>query len=280
MRRRIHLRALTRKLLRDVWEMKSQALAIAAVVAAGVTMFVTYLSNFDSLERTLSQYYERQQFADVFAGATRAPAPLAARIGAIPGVVTVDTRVVADVTLDVTGLDEPANGRLISLPPEGASALNRVLLRRGTWPDPSRPDDVVASEVFCEAHGFGPGDRVAAILNGRRRHLTIVGVGISPEYVYSIRPGDLFPDNRRFGVFWMQRAALAAAFDMEGGFNDVSLALAADASSDEVVARLDRLLEPYGGRGASRESSRSRRGRSTTNSRSCGCSASSRRRSS
>ena len=249
-RQPFHLRALTRKLLRDVWEMKSQALAIAVVVAAGVTMFVTYLSNFDSLARTLSQYYERQQFADVFAGATRAPAPLAARIGAIPGVVTVDTRVVADVTLDITGLDEPANGRLISLPPNGTSALNRVLLRRGTWPDPTRPDDVVASEVFCEAHGFGPGDRVAAILNGRRRQLTIVGVGISPEYVYSIRPGDLFPDNRRFGVFWMQRAALAAAFDMEGGFNDVSLQLAADASSDDVVARLDRLLEPYGGRGA------------------------------
>ena len=70
-RPRFRLRALTRKLLRDVWEMKSQALAIAVVVAAGVTMFVTYLSNFDSLVRTLSQYYERQQFADVFAGATR-----------------------------------------------------------------------------------------------------------------------------------------------------------------------------------------------------------------
>ena len=249
-RPRLHLRALTRKLLRDVWEMKSQALAIAVVVAAGVTMFVTYLSNFDSLVRTLSRYYERQQFADVFAGATRAPGPLAARIGAIPGVDIVDTRVVADVTLDVTGLDEPANGRLVSLPSPGAPALNRVLLRRGTWPDPARPDDVVASEVFCEAHGFGPGDRVAAIVNGRRRQLTIVGVGISPEYVYSIRPGDLFPDNRRFGVFWMQRAALAAAFDMEGGFNDVALTLAAGASSDDVVARLDRLLEPYGGRGA------------------------------
>jgi len=247
---RFRVSALTRKLLRDVWEMKGQALAIAAVVAGGVTMFVAYLSNFDSLARTLTRYYERQRFADVFASATRAPEPLTARIGEIPGVVAVDTRVVADVTLDVPGLREPASGRLVSMPAGGASALNGVLLRRGAWPDPARPDDVVASEMFCDANGFGPGDQVAALINGRRRTLTIVGVGLSPEYVYSVKPGELFPDDRRFGIFWMHRPALAAAFDMEGGFNDVSLALAAGASRDDVIARLDRLLEPYGGRGA------------------------------
>ncbi|MEZ5292309.1 MAG: ABC transporter permease [Vicinamibacterales bacterium] len=247
---RLRLSALDRKLLRDLRAMTGQALATAAVVAAGVTMFVTYLSNFDSLESTLSSYYERQRFADVFGGAERVPQRVAARIADIPGVVTVDTRVVVDVTLDVPGLEEPASGRLISIPPGGASPLNAVVLRRGTWPGPSRPDDVVVNEAFAEAHRFQPGDRVAAIINGRRRALTIVGIGLSPEYVYSIRPGELFPDNRRFGVFWMQRRALAAAFDMEGGFNDVALRIARGAQEDEVVAALDRLLEPYGGRGA------------------------------
>ena len=37
---------LNRKLLRDLLAMKGQALAIAMVVAAGVAMFVMYLSNF------------------------------------------------------------------------------------------------------------------------------------------------------------------------------------------------------------------------------------------
>jgi putative ABC transport system permease protein len=248
--RRLRVSALDRKLLRDLWEMKGQALAIAAVIGAGVTMFVTYLSNFDSLERTLSNYYERQRFAHVFARAVRAPERLSARIADIPGVAAVDTRVVADVTIDVEGLAEPASGRLVSIPPGGASPLNAVYLRRGTWPDPSRPDDVVASEVFCEAHGFAPGARIAAIINGRRRTLTIVGIGLSPEYVYSVRPGEIVPDNRRYGIFWMNHRALASALDMEGGFNDVSLLLAKDASVDEAIAQLDRLLEPYGGRGA------------------------------
>lgn len=242
--------ALDRKLLRDLWEMRGQAAAIAAVIAAGVAMFVTYLSNFDSLERTLTNYYERQRFADVFAGATRAPERLAARIAGIPGVVTVDTRVVAEVTMDVPGMNEPATARLVSIPLRTGPLLNAVLLRRGAWPDPSRPDEVVASEMFCEAHGFGPGDRVAVLVNGRRRTLTIAGVGLSPEYVYSVRGGEVIPDDRRFGIFWMERRALASAFDMEGGFNDVSLKLERGASEDEVIARLDRLLEPYGGRGA------------------------------
>lgn len=241
---------LTRKLLRDVWAMKGQALAIAAVVAAGVTMFVTYLSNFESLRRTLDSYYASERFADVFASAVRAPEPVAARLAALPGVTTVETRVVADVVLDLPVLAEPASGRLVSLPRQGAPLLNAVRLVRGTWPDPSRPDEVIANEVFCEAHGLEPGDGVVAVVNGRRRRLVVTGIGLSPEFVYSIKPGELFPDNRRYGVFWMGRDALAAAFDMTGAFNDVSLALTPAAVVDEVVADVDRTLAPYGGRGA------------------------------
>jgi putative ABC transport system permease protein len=244
------LSALDRKLLRDLWEMKGQSAAIAAVVAAGATMFVTYLSNFDSLQRTRAAYYDSARFADVFASVKRAPSSLESRIAAVPGVEVVATRVVADVTLDVPAMAEPATGRLISVPDRGRPAVNDVYLRRGRWIDPARPDEVLASELFCEAHGFNPGDQVAAIINGRRRDLTIVGIALSPEYVYAIRPGELFPDRRQFGVFWMGRRALASAFNMEGGFNDVALTLASGASSDEVIAGLDRLLEPYGGRGA------------------------------
>jgi putative ABC transport system permease protein len=242
--------ALDRKLIRDLWEMKGQSLAIAAVIAAGATMFVTYLSNFESLMRTRDTYYQTARFADVFATVKRAPFSLEPRIAAISGVAVVATRVVADVTLDVPGMVEPATARLISLPERGRPPLNDVFLRRGRWIDQTRPDEVVASELFTEAHGFNPGDRVAAVINGRRRWLTIVGVGLSPEYVYAIRPGEMVPDKRQFGIFWMGRRALASAFNMEGGFNDVSLGLAKTARTTDVIADLDRLLEPYGGRGA------------------------------
>ncbi len=241
---------LDRKLLRDLWEMKGQALAVAAVVAAGVTMFVAYLSNFDSLRRTRDTYYVSARFADVFASLKRAPDSLLPRIAAIPGVQSLETRVVAEVTLDVPGMQEPASGRLVSLPERGRPLQNDVYLRRGRWIDGAHPDEVLASEMFMEANGLQVGDSVAAIINGRRRPLTVVGIALSPEYVYAIRPGDLFPDRRRFGVFWMGREALAAAFNMEGGFNEVSIRLARQASSAEVADELDRLIQPYGGLGS------------------------------
>jgi putative ABC transport system permease protein len=244
------LSSLNRKLLRDVWEMRSQALAIVFVMAAGVAMYVAYLSNFDSLQRTVDSYYERQRLADVFVSLKRAPERVASGLAEIPGVSAVDTRVVVGVTLDIAGMNEPASGLLVSVPADGKPLLNDIVLREGRWPEPGRWDEILASEAFCRGHGFAPGASIAAIINGRRRQLRIVGIALSPEHVYSIPAGEMIPDDRRYGVFWMERLALAAAYDMEGGFNHVSLALSPDAQPMAVMAEADRLLEPYGGLGA------------------------------
>ena len=244
------LTPLNRKLLRDLWIMKAQALAIALVVGAGVAMYVMYLSNFESLRETRAVYYEQQRFGDVFASLKRAPLRLRDDIAAIPGVEAVETRVVANVTLDLPDLDEPATGRLVGIPADRRPEVNDLFLRRGRWVEPGRTDEVLASEGFVIANALEIGDRVPAVINGRLRRLTIVGVALSPEYIYGIRPGDLVPDDRRFGVFWMAQEALAAAYDMEGGFNDVALSLARGASTQEVIDQLDRLIAPYGGREA------------------------------
>jgi putative ABC transport system permease protein len=244
------VRALHRKLFRDLRTMKGQAAAIALVIAAGVCMFVMYLSNFESLRRTQRSYYERQRFADVFVTAKRAPRRMEERLAEVPGVDVVDTRIVAEVTLDIPGRDAPSRGRLISIPAEGRPRLNDIFLRSGRWIDASRPGEVLASEAFAVANGFEPGAEIAAIINGRRRALRIVGIALSPEYVYTIPPGEIIPDDRRYGILWMERKALAAAFNMEGGFNDVAMRLLPGASGSEVIAEVDRLLAPYGGLGA------------------------------
>jgi putative ABC transport system permease protein len=249
-RRAWYLSALNRKLFRDLWGMKGQALAIALVVAAGITMYVAYLSNFESLERARQGYYARQRFADLFASVNRAPERIGERLQALPGVEDVETRVVVDVVLDVPGLDEPATGRLVSVPSSGPPRLNGLHLRLGRWLSADRPDEVIASEAFVEAHGFRPGARIGAVINGRRRDLTIVGVALSPEYLFSIRPGELVPDARRFGVLWMGREALAAAFEMEGAFNDVAVVFSRRSAPEAVAADVNQLLLPYGGRGA------------------------------
>ncbi len=244
------MRAIHRKLLRDLWQIKGQVFAIAAVIGVGVAMFVAYLSTFDSLSGTQRAYYERYRFGDVFASLKRAPESLKTRLADIPGVAQVEARVVAEVTLDVQGMNEPVTGRLVSVPERQTAILNDLSMIEGRYIEPGRGNEVVVTEGFALAHSLRPGDSVSAVINGRHRDLEIVGVALSPEFIYTIRPGALMPDDARFGVFWMSRKALANAFDMEGGFNDVVLRLQPGASEPEVIARVDDLLEKYGGLGA------------------------------
>jgi len=245
------LTALDRKLIRDLWAIRGQAVAIALVMAAGIAIFVAMISTFDSLDLSLRTYYDRYRFGDVFVSLTRAPLSLVPRIEAIPGVAEVESRVVVDVTLDVPGMPDPATGRLISIPADRRPALCDLFLREGRYIEPGRPDEVLASESFARAHGLRPGNSVGAVINGRRRDLRIVGLALSPEYIYAVRHGELLPDEARFGLFWMERRALASAFQMDGAFNDLVIRLMRNASEREVTDKLDALLEAdYGGMGA------------------------------
>jgi putative ABC transport system permease protein len=242
--------ALDRKMLRDLWQMRGQALAICMVMACGVAAFVMSLSMLHSLESTQERYYEDYRFPHVFVHLKRAPRVLLERLAEIPGVSQVQARIVEDVTLDLPTLSEPAVGRLISLPEHGEAIMNRLYLRCGRWLEPGRTEEVLANEAFTNAHKLHPGDRLVAIINGRRQELRIVGVVLSPEYIYQIRPGDMLPDDKRFGVLWMNEADLAAAFDMEGAFNDLTLRLMPGASEQEAIRRVDRLTADYGSAGA------------------------------
>ncbi len=244
------MNALDQKLLRDLVRLKGQVIAIALIVACGIACLVTMMSAYDSLQLTQQTYYDRYRFADVFVQLKRAPDSLTARIAEIPGVQQVQTRVVVNVNLDVPGLSEPATGRLISIPERQQPMLNDLFIRRGSYIEPGRRDQVLVSEAFATANHLEIGDEIGAVINERWQQLRIVGIALSPEYIYEINAGELFPDSQRFGILWMNREALATAFDLKGAFNDVALSLMPRASEDEVIFRLDQLLEPYGGLGA------------------------------
>ncbi len=244
------MRPLDRLLISDLRRMWGQGLAICAVLACGIGTSVMSTSTMRSLDTTRAEYYRRFHFGDVFVRLVRSPNELAHRLAAIPGVERVQTRVVRDVILDVPGMMEPASCRLISLADDPERDLNGIYLRRGRLPNPTTQGEVLASERFAEANGWRPGDKVQVIMGGLKEELEIVGIAISPEYIYAVQPGQLLSDDRRFGVLWMPYRQMAAAFNMEGAFNDATLALFAGTSIQEVILHVDRLTERYGGRGA------------------------------
>jgi putative ABC transport system permease protein len=239
------MKALDRKLLRDLWQMRSQAFTIALVVASGIGSFIALLSTYDSLQWSRHSYYEEARFAQVFADVKRAPKPVERQIAELPGVAAVETTVVQDVTLDIPDVAEPVIGRMIGLESHRQPGLNRLFLRHGRLPEAGKKNEALVSEGFSKARGLKLGDRIAALLNGKREELEIVGIVLSPEYIFASRGGEI-PDDKGFGVFWMERERLGSAFDMEGAFNRVSLSLAPGASEAAVIDALDRLLEPYG----------------------------------
>ncbi|HWB16949.1 MAG TPA: FtsX-like permease family protein [Vicinamibacterales bacterium] len=244
------MRTLTRKLGRDLWRTRSQGLAVALVIGTGVAAHVLLFSTFTSLQLTEDRYYERSRFGQVFASLVRAPLAVTADVAAIPGVTAFDARVVVDVTLDVPGRTAPVSGRLISVPESGAIPVNDLTLTSGRLLNPGRDDEALAATRFATANHLEPGDTIEALINGRLRTLRLVGLVQSPEYIYAIRPGELIAADAEFGILWMNRKALATAFQMQGAFNDLALRIAPGASSADVIGRLDRLLEPYGGLGA------------------------------
>ncbi|MCB1496273.1 MAG: FtsX-like permease family protein [Bauldia sp.] len=242
--------ALDIKLFRDLKRLWAQAIAIALVLACGVATLILAVGTFRSLEETRDAYYERYKFGDIFATAVRVPDAKAREIAEIDGVAAVEPRIFEVALLDVEGFREPATGLIVSVPPSGELAVNDLFIRRGRLPEPGRVNEVAIDAKFAEAQRFSVGSRFDAILGSAKTTLTVVGIVMSPEYVYSLGPGDMMPDSRRLADMWMPEETLASLYDLDGAFNSVSVRLLRDANETAVIEAIDDLLEPYGGTGA------------------------------
>jgi putative ABC transport system permease protein len=244
------MRALNRHLLCDLARMKVQAIAIALVVAAGTAVFIGTAFTARALRLSEQRYYDEHRFAQVWSRLARAPERVTRDVATIPGVAAVDGRLVAQGILEVPGLEEPATGLFISVPPIHGHPVNDIYIRRGRHVEANGEDEAVVSEAFADRQHLSPGDRLGAVIAGHAVSLRIVGVALSPEFLMQIQPGGLIPDDRRFGVFWLSRDRLEQLLDLRGAFNDLTLRLSRGANEPAVIGAIDRILTPYGGQGA------------------------------
>ncbi|HEY5953600.1 MAG TPA: ABC transporter permease, partial [Terrimicrobiaceae bacterium] len=237
--------SLDRKLLRDLGNLGGQAIAASLVMACGLAMMIMTRSMVVSLESARRAYYGEYRFGDVFCDLKRAPNDVRSRLARVSGVAAVETRVVGTLRLYLPKGGEIVDGTIISLPEGRGSGLNQILLKAGRLPE--KADEVIISEPFAQARFLRSGDLVDVILQGARKRLKVVGVGISPECVFEKRPNDPLPDSKRFGVFWMKERELAAAYGLEGAFNRIVVDVAPGVDVRSVMAEVDRILAPYGG---------------------------------
>ncbi len=241
---------LDRKLYRDALAMRAQVITIALVVAAGIAVFVASISTYDSLRFGRDRFYLETRFPQIFVTMKRAPLAIAAQLAEIPGIASLEPRIVRDVIVDQPNSPLPVSARMVSIANAGDEVLARLHMRLGTAPRPRDSRSAALSEGFAEANRVGPGDEVRVLVNGRLQPFRISGVALSSEYVYAVKPGLPIPDDRLYAVLWVDRSAAEAAFDMKGAFNDLVVSLAPGTDPQPVIAELDRLLEPYGSVGA------------------------------
>ncbi len=240
--------ALHRKLWRDLIRLRGQVVTIALVIAAGIASFITMRGNYTSLELARDRFYDRQRFGDVFAQLERAPESVRSEIAALPGIAHVESRIVKSAMLPLPQLAEPVRGLVVSL--SQIPQLNLLHLRDGRLPEPGHNDEAVLLRGFADAHRMQLGDRIPVVINGRKRLLQIVGLAASPEYIMAMSPGAMSSDPERFAVLWLSRDALAAVFNMQGAFNDLTLELRPGTSVASTIDAVDRRLALYGGLGA------------------------------
>jgi putative ABC transport system permease protein len=244
------VKTLTRKLLRDIGNMRGAVFTISLVVAAGIAAFVTLRGTYLSLTDTRDRYYSQQRFGDVFSSLERAPLSIGDDIAAIPGVARVYTRVSGSARVPLPSLQEPAQASVISIPEQGAPPINGVQLMSGRMPSNDREDEALLLEHFAEKHDVQPGDLLSVVIEGRERSLRIVGIAMSPEFVLAVPNGSSAPSPERYAVLWMPRAAVEAAYDMRASFNSVLVGLAPGVDAEQVLPKVDQLLDRYGGLGA------------------------------
>ncbi|MBR9842467.1 MAG: ABC transporter permease [Rhodobacteraceae bacterium] len=244
------MRALDHKLMRDLWRIRGQAGAIALVVAVGVSLLIMMSGMLQSLRETRVQYYESYRLAEVFAPVTRAPARVIERVADLPGVAAAEGRIQGAALLDMPGQALPVRAIALSLPRSMEPRLNALYLKEGRFLSAGHMDEVVVLESFARAHDLALGDHLTATMQGSRRTFQIVGFAAAPEYLFTTAPGEFVPDDARFAALWMHEEALAAAFDLKGAVNEVLIELERGANAQDVLTRVDHLLDRYGGQGA------------------------------
>lgn len=241
---------LDRKLIRDLWRIKGQAVAIIFVIAAGISLLVMARGMMISLDETMAAYYERYRFADMYAPAKRAPDHILEEARALAGVNDVEGRISGGGLVTLPGVNAPISARVISFDPEARAPINGVHLAAGRMIEPTRSDEILLLESFANAHELEPGDTLAITMNGVQHEFEIAGIVLSPEFIYALPPGEFTVDPGSFAVLWANEEAMEAAYDLDGAFNEVVLTTSRGANTQGLIDDLDRLLAPYGATGA------------------------------
>ncbi len=219
--------ALRRKLLRDLSGSGGLLVAIAAIMAVGVSCYVSMSAAHANLSQAQREYYARCRMADFQIDLKKAPLDALKPLASMPGV-RIRPRIESRLTIDLPGVQKPINGQVYSLPLQRRSVINDIVVTRGSYFTGLHGAEVIVNDAFAKQHRLYPGSKLTVLLNNRRQELVVVGTAISSEFVYVMAPGGLIPDPDNYGILYLSDDYMEEVFDFDGACNQVVGTLSPD----------------------------------------------------
>lgn len=204
------MRILRRKLRRDLRRQRWQFVAVAVTIVLGVMLFAASYDAFLNLSASYQQTYDKLAFADLtIAGGDQDT--IADRVRETDGVATVQTRIQADVPLQVDP-DSRLVGRVVGLPADDQPTINRVEVLDGDYLAPDRPDGVLVERHMADHVDLTPGDTLVVLLEAGPREVEVLGTVASAEYIFPAKSRqELFALPDDFGVLFVPEEMAASA---------------------------------------------------------------------
>jgi putative ABC transport system permease protein len=239
---------LQRKLRRDFLTAKGMLAAVVAIVAFGVAALIGFQGTTNNLTDARDAYYAQCRMADVWVDLKKLPLSALPAIERIDGIAALRSRISQQVIVDLEGVAQPIAGRLLSMPSPRTPVINDLVLTAGNWFSGNGADEVIVSAQFAEARGLRLGDQLHLTMDGQRKALRIIGLGISAEFVYLIPPGGILPMPADYGVFYVTRPFAENSLGMSGAANSLVARLTPEARNapEAVLQQLSARLHSYG----------------------------------
>ncbi len=237
---------LRQKALREIRENKGVYIACIVVIVIGLLTYTSMSIVLENLQRAQQDFYAQTHFADGFIKLTGYPENKVQALRGLPGITTIEGRIVKDVRIFEEKSDSNRSLRMVSLNRANPPELNQIQLFSGRLPE-DHTSEILVDPKFFAANKLNLGDTLTLILEGKRATFTIVGTAQSPEFVYAMRSAqDLYPDPVTFGISYIPLNSLKALVKEAGQVNDIVFTLEPGTNFEAVKDQLQTELKRYG----------------------------------
>ncbi|WP_366924888.1 FtsX-like permease family protein [Metallumcola ferriviriculae] len=234
------------KMFRDLKENRGAYIACLVIIIIGLMIYTSFSMVIDNLTLSKNTFYQNQNFADGFADVQAIPFSEVSHLRDTPGIKDIQGRIVKDVQVLLPQREENVYLRLVSVDPNEANPINGVNLSQGI-PLTNEESNIWIDNKFYEANKLSLNDELNIIAEGKKKSLQVVGVGISPEFVYALRTSsDLYPSPESFGVAFIPREIMQRLFPTQAAINSLVFTLEPDAQYNSVEERLESKLDRFG----------------------------------